>query len=58
MYVNGIEVATDTSGAAPIGLTELAFDNGAGNDDFYGDCKALAVFNEALTDIELQNLTS
>ena len=57
MYVNGIEVTTDTSGAAPIGLTELAFDNGAGNDDFYGDCKALAVFDEALTDDELELLT-
>jgi hypothetical protein len=58
MYVNGVEVSTDTSGAAPIGLKELAFDNGAGNDNFYGRCKAVAVFKEALSDTELACLTS
>jgi hypothetical protein len=58
LWVDGVEVATDTSGNAPSGLNRLAFDNGAGNDVFYGKCKALAVFNEALSDTELQNLTS
>ena len=58
MYVNGTQVSTDTSGAAPIGLTELAFDNGAGADDFYGNCKALTVFDRALTNRELEDLTS
>jgi hypothetical protein len=58
MYVNGINVSTDTSGAAPIGLTELAFDNGAGTDNFYGKCKAIKVYKEALSDTDLQNLTS
>jgi len=58
MYVNGINVSTDTSGAAPIGLTELAFDNGAGTDNFYGKCKAIKVYKEALSDTDLENLTS
>jgi hypothetical protein len=58
MYVNGINVSTDTSGAAPIGLTELAFDNGAGTDNFYGKCKAVRVYKEALSDTDLENLTS
>lgn len=58
MYVNGTQVSTDTSGAAPIGLTELAFDNGAGTDDFYGKCKAIRVYKEALSDTDLENLTS
>jgi hypothetical protein len=58
MYVNGVEVSTDTSGAAPIGLKELAFDNGAGNDNFFGRCKTVAVFKEALSDTELACLTS
>ena len=58
MYVNGIEVSTDTSGAAPVGLKELAFDNGAGSADFYGRCKTVAVFKEALSDTELACLTS
>jgi hypothetical protein len=58
MYVNGTLVFTDTSGNTPIGLNELAFDNGAGNDSFKGKVKALAVFNEALTDSELLCLTT
>ena len=39
-------------------MNSLQFDSGAGGSDFYGKCKALAVFNEALSDTELQNLTS
>ena len=57
MYVNGTQVSSDTSGAAPTGLKELAFDNGAGNDDFYGEAQMIAVFKEALTDLELEKLT-
>ena len=56
LWVNGVEVGADTSGNAPIGLSELDFDFNGGN-KFYGKCKALAVFNEALSDDELHNLT-
>ena len=56
MYVNGVEVATDTSGTMPSGLNNLSFDWG-GSNPFYGKCKALAVFNEALSDDELELLT-
>ena len=58
LWVNGTEIATDTSGNAPIGLSELAFDNGSGNDNFYGKTKNVQVFTEALSDEELQKLTS
>ena len=58
LWVNGTEIATDTSGNAPIGLNELAFDNGVGNDKFYGKVKCVAVFTEALTDEELTCLTT
>ena len=58
LWVNGTEVGTDTSGTAPSGLNEALFDDGAGNDDFYGKVKQLIVFNEALTDAELATLTS
>ena len=58
MYVNGTLVFTDTSGNTPIGLSELAFDNGAGNDKFFGKTKCVAVFKEALTDAELTCLTT
>ena len=58
LWVNGYEVSTDTSANTPIGLSELAFDNGGGGSDFYGKTKELAVFKEALTDAELESLTS
>ena len=57
LWVNGVQVDTDTSGLvnAPNTINELAFDgNGL---KFYGKVKALAVFNEALTDSELECLT-
>ena len=57
LWVNGIEVGTDTSGNTPTGLSELAFDDADGGNKFYGKTKALAVFKEALTDTELQALT-
>jgi hypothetical protein len=58
LWVNGFEVGTDTSGSTPIGLSELAFDSGAGNNPFYGNVKCVAVFKEALSDTELQKLTT
>ena len=58
MYVNGVLVATDTSGNAPVGLNELSFDNGANNDDFYGNVKQILVFNTALSDADLAALTT
>ena len=58
MYVNGTLVFTDTSGNTPIGLNELSFDNGVGNDDFYGNTKDLQVFTEALSDYQLAQLTT
>ena len=58
LWVNGTEVATDSSGSAPTGLDVLQFDTGTGGDDFYGKVKDLKVYNTALTDTELQNLTS
>jgi len=41
-------------------LSELSFDSpyDSGSNFFYGKCKALAVFNEALSDTQLTNLTS
>jgi len=57
MYVNGSEVGTDLSGTMPSGLNTLSFD-WAGNNKFFGKNKALAVYKEALTDAELQSLTT
>jgi hypothetical protein len=59
LYINGSEVFADTSGSSYSSgtLSKVNFDNGAGNDDFYGKVKGIYVFNEALTDDELQQLT-
>ena len=57
LWINGVEVATDTNANVPIGLNELSFDNGGGSNDFYGKNKNLQVFKRALTDTELYLLT-
>ena len=57
LWINGSEAVTDTSGSMPSGLNRLNFDNGAGTFDFYGKVKMVAVFKEALTDLELAKLT-
>ena len=57
LWINGLKVATDTSGNVPIGLNEIAFDGGDGTNDFFGKTKALAVWKEALSDQELADLT-
>jgi len=57
-WVNGTEIATDVSATMPSGLDTLMFDNGTGASDFYGNCKEIRVYNTALTDTELQELTT
>lgn len=58
LWINGVEVATDTSGATPVGLDRITFDTGNSTLNFYGKTKALAVYKEALTDEQLQSLTT
>ena len=60
LWVNGIEIATDTSGITfPIDtLNRLSFDDGNGASKFFGKTKALAVWKEALSDQELAELTT
>ena len=60
LFVNGFELITDTSGSTFSNgtLTELAFDRGDGAEDFYGNTKQVQYYNSALTDSELEKLTS
>lgn len=58
LFVNGVEVGTSTSTILPTGLTQLSFDNGASGSIFYGKVKNIQVYNTALTDAELIELTS
>ena len=59
LYFNGTEVKTDTSGAVPNSLNLLEFNNAASTPSsfFYGKVKGLAVYNEALSESQLLQLT-
>ena len=60
LWVNGFKVDADTNGNTPSGLSELAFDDGnnSNNSPFYGKTKELGYYDTALTDAELETLTS
>jgi len=57
LWVNGIEVATDLNGITGASLSKLKFDYNTFS-NFYGNVKSVAVFKEALSDTELQKLTT
>ena len=57
-WINGLKVSTDSSGSTPIGLDSLQFNGGYGTLDFHGKTKEIAYYNTALTDLELETLTS
>ena len=57
-WINGTKLSTDTSTNTPVSLTRVDFlYSGIGN-SFYGKVRNLQVFTEALTDEQLQELTS
>jgi len=59
LWVNGVKVLTSSNGnvfSANV-LNTLDFRDGNGTANFYGKCKQLIVFNEALSDEELSDLT-
>jgi hypothetical protein len=58
IWLNGIEVVTDATTFSASSFNELAFDDGASGDDFYGKTKELMYFPEALTDLDLETVTS
>jgi hypothetical protein len=58
LWINGTEVGTDSSLILPTGLSQINFNSGQGSSNFYGKTKELMTFNEALSDSELEDLTS
>ena len=59
LYINGSEIATDTSGSVFSAgtLNTLSFDNGAGGEDFYGKIRDIRVYNtKEMTDSEVDIL--
>ena len=59
-YVNGFLInQTSISSVFSNGdLTQLSFSNGSGSQPFYGKTKEIGYYNEILTDLELETLTS
>jgi len=60
LWVDGVEVDTDPNGTTQnLGLIALTLDRlNSNSSPFYGKIKCIAVFKEALTDSELQCLTT
>jgi len=56
-FINGVKVNEQLSTInTPLNLSKLDF-SGSGNFFFYGKTKALKVYNQALTDLELEEMT-
>ena len=60
LWVNGFEVLESNVGStfSEGTLSKFDFDDGAGNSDFYGNTKQVQYYDSALTDSELEQLTS
>jgi hypothetical protein len=58
MFINGDKIGEDNLGLTPVGLSCLDFDSALAGDIFFGKVKQIQYYNTALTDAELQALTS
>ena len=58
IYINGFNVGNGTGIVAPTGLDNLKFEQAVGGNKFYGKTKELGYYNTALTDEELEYMTS
>ena len=58
LFVDGVLVATDTNVAMPVGLNKLSFNKGTSGNKLYGNTKGLQVFDKALSDYQLKQLTT
>ena len=58
LWVDGTERATSTTAFVTTGLNRLALDSGDGTEIFYGKVRNLQVYKTALSDTQLDDLTS
>jgi hypothetical protein len=58
IYINGFLLSHNTNCNMAVGLSEIAFDDGGGLSDLYGNTKQIQYYDSALTDSELETLTS
>ena len=54
----GFKLAEETGITIPNNLQRLSFNEQNGGNDFYGKTKEIAYYDTALTDLELETLTS
>jgi len=61
LYINGTQIASDSSGdifpSNTLNSLNFNFDNSSSSHPYKGKVKMVAVFKEALTDLELEKLT-
>jgi hypothetical protein len=58
LWINGVEVGSDTSGTISGTFSRIANDNGVGSQDFYNPIKQALLFPTRLTNTELADLTT
>jgi len=58
LWIDGVKRASDTSATMPLALNNLDLQSTTGSAQFFAKTKQVIVFNEALSDSELQTLTS
>ena len=58
VYINGFKLAEETGITIPNNLQRLSFNEQNGGNDFYGKTKEISYYDTALTDLELETLTS
>ena len=58
VWINGVEIGSDTSGSSPIGLNTLKFSSPTDSNNFFGKVKQLQVYDTSLSDTQLAALTS
>ena len=58
LWANGFEYFQFSPIITPIGLSTLDFDDSVGGDDFYGNTKQIQYYDSALTDSELEKISS
>ena len=57
LWIDGVEVGTDTSGIVPVGMNELSFHSGSDTNALFAKVKQVQVYKTALSDDELTVLT-
>ena len=57
VWLDGVKITSQLSGVIPIGLNKLSFDDGNSSSPLFGKVRQLQVYNTALTDEQLLQLT-